>query len=247
MEIPRVTFNQPLAFNRLLKASLPVVGYQKGFTLIEVIVSLVIFSFLSVLGYQGLVSIVDYNERSRLAYEDQNRLHKTGSILMQDLLHLRPRPIRDRLGGRERAYTTADPDYDVQFTRGGLPAVPGSSAGGLQRIAYSVSDDNELIRWRWPTLDAFSSEEPHAQVLMTSVSSIRFYQLNSRNEFEENWPPLNQGVAIDRLPRMIRFEIELENGDRIERLVPGVQSLPEQTGNGRNSQDTDESEERTDQ
>jgi len=207
---------------------------QGGFTLIEVIVALVIFSFLSVLGYQGLVSIIDYNERSRSSYEEQNQLHKTGAILMQDLLHLRPRPIRDRLGGRERAYTTGDPDYEVQFTRGGLPSIFGSSAGGLQRVAYSVSEDKELIRWTWPILDAFGSEEPSAQVLMGTVSRLKFYQLNSRNEFEENWPPLNQNIPIDGLPRMIRVEIELENGDKIERLIPGLQSLPQQSSNNQN-------------
>ena len=208
---------------------------QKGFTLIEIIVALVLFSVLSVLGYQGLTSIVDYNERSRSAYSEQNQLHRASAIIMQDFLHLRARPIRDRLGGRERAYTTDHPDYAVQFTRGGMPSIVGSTTGGLQRIAYSVSDEGELIRWVWPTLDAFSSEEPNPRVLMEAVSSLRFYQLNARNEFEENWPPLNQSVAVDELPRMIRIDIEMENGNRIERLIPGLESLPQSSNANRNN------------
>lgn len=210
--------------------------YQKGFTLIEIVVALIVFAVLSVLGYQGLVSVVDYNERSRQAYQEQNQLHRATSILTQDLLHLRPRPIRDRLGGQLRAYDTNDPDYSVVFTRGGLPSVVGSSLGGLQRVAYSVSEDKELLRWTWPVLDSFTEEEPESQVLMTSVESIGFYQLNAANVFEGNWPPLNENKAIDELPRLMRFEIEMVNGDKLERWMPGVQPIPA-SGRQRNDDD----------
>lgn len=210
---------------------------QQGFTLIEIVVALVIFSILSVLTYEALTAVVNYNERNRSDYEGQNQLHRTGAILMQDLFHLRARPIRDRLGGYERAYTTEDPDYAVKFTRGGLPSVFDHSAGGMQRIAYSVSADNELIRWTWPTLDSFTGDDASAQVLMDAVANLTFYQLNARNEYEENWPPLNQNVSIDGLPRMIRIEIELESGEKIERLVPGVESVP-QTQSQNQSSDT---------
>lgn len=208
---------------------------HNGFTLIEAIVALTIFSMLAVLGYRGLDAILEYDERSRTSYKSQDQLHRADAIMMQDLLHLRSRPIRDRLGGFQRAYTTEDPDYEVQFTRGGLPYVFGNSAGGMQRIAYSISEDNELIRWTWPTLDSFTDDEPDSQVLMESVSSLTFYQLNARNEYEENWPPLNQNVAVNGLPRMIRVEIELESGEKIERLIPGVESIPQQRGRSGNN------------
>lgn len=199
---------------------------QSGFTLIEIVVALVIFSLISIMGYEAMNGAIDYHNRSRVAYEWQNQLHKSNAIIMQDILHLRPRPIRDRLGGQERAYHTTDPDYVVQFTRGGLPSVQGSTLGGMQRVAYSVSDENELLRWTWKTLDAFVTEEPNSQVLMEEVKSLEFFHLNSRNEFEEDWPPLNETISIDSLPRLIRFELELINGDKIERTMPGVENLP---------------------
>ena len=208
-------------------------NHLKGFTLIEVMVALTLFSMLTILGYQAFSGVLAYNERNRTSYEAHNQLYKASFLLTQDLMHLRARPIRNRLGGRERAYTTADPDYAVKFTRGGVPSLAGSATGGLQRVAYSVSAAGELIRWTWPTLDAFTREEPFPRVVMESVSSLRVYQLNGRNEFEENWPPLNQRVSIDELPRMIRVELELNNGDRIERLIPGLQALPRQSGSNR--------------
>jgi general secretion pathway protein J len=215
---------------------------QFGFTLIEVLVALVIFAVLSVLGYQGLAAILDYEQRSRTAYEEQMQLHRATAVLLQDFIHLRPRSTRDRLGGRNRAYQTTDPDYIVSFVRGGLPTLPGSSFGGMQRVAYSVSDDDELLRWVWPVLDSFTEIDPDSTVLINVVDSFEVYQLNAANEFEENWPPLNETLPDDVLPRMIRLEIILSEGITIERLIPGVESLSSapQSDNESNSENNDE-------
>jgi len=200
---------------------------QTGFTLIEVLVAIVIFSFVSVMSYEAMTGVIDYVNRSRVTYAWQNQLHRSNALIMQDMLHLRPRPVRERLGGQLHAYHTTDPDYVVQFTRGGLPSVQGSTFGGMQRVAYSVSDDSELLRWTWPVLDAFISDEPRSQVILTSVESFQVFQLNSRNEYEENWPPLNENIAIHSLPRLIRYEIVMLNGDTIERIIPGVENVPD--------------------
>ncbi len=200
--------------------------HRSGFTLIEILVALVIFAVLSVLGYQGLTAVVNYSERTRTDYEEHNQLHRATVILMQDLLHLRARTVRDRLGGRLRAYDTSDQDYEITFTRGALPSIVGSSLGGMQRVGYSVSEENQLLRWVWPTLDAFGQNQPDARVLLDSVKRVEFFQLNARNEFEQNWPPLNETLAPDELPRMIRMEIEMENGMRLTRLLPGAQTVP---------------------
>ena len=217
---------------------------QFGFTLIEVLVALVIFAVLSVLGYQGLAAILDYEQRSRTAYEEQMQLHRATAVLLQYFIHLRPRSTRDRLGGRNRAYQTTDPDYIVSFVRGGLPTVPGSSFGGMQRVAYSVSDDDELLRWVWPVLDSFTEIDPDSTVLINAVDSFEVYQLNAANEFEENWPPLNETLPDDVLPRMIRLEIILSEGITIERLIPGVESLSSapQSDNESNSENNIEAQ-----
>lgn len=212
--------------------------HQIGFTLIEILVALVIFAVLSVLGFQGLAAVLDYDQRARTAYQEQVQLHRATSVLLQDFIHLRPRSTRDRLGGRNGAYQTTDPDYVVSFVRGGVPSIPGSSFGGMQRVAYSVSDEDELVRWVWPVLDSFTEVEPEPGVLMSSVASFEVFQLNAANEFEENWPPLNETLSEEALPRMIRLEITMLDGFTVERLIPGVEyvpSVPEGNNNGEES------------
>ena len=193
-----------------------------GFTLIEIVVALVVFSVLSVLLYQGFSILTDYERRKRSDYDSHNELQHAWVVILQDLLHVRARPERVRLGGSTYAYHTQHPEYLITFTRGGLPLVPGAPAG-LQRVAYSLSDDGELLRWVWPTLDSFLENEPDSVTLMGGLRKLEFLHLNLANEFEPDWPPLRSSIPLHQVPRMIQVRIELSSGETYERLIPGIE------------------------
>jgi len=195
---------------------------QGGFSLLEVIIALIIFAMIVSFVTVGLSRIVDYVERDREQYQPQNKIQRTWSVILQDMLHLRPRTQRDRLGGVILAYQTNFGPYAVSFTRGGLPPIPGTLSG-MQRVAYSVDEEGQLLRWVWPGLDLFDEVEPDSQVLMGGVEEIQFLQLNARNEYDPDWPPLNETLQPNALPRMVKLVIRMTNGDEIERVVPGIE------------------------
>lgn len=204
---------------------------QSGFTLVEVIVAFVIFSIITVACFRAVTFILGYVERDQAYYQDYSRMQRTWNIVLQDMLHIRPRAQRDRLGGVSRAYQTNFGDYLLVLTRGGMPSITGTE-GGLQRVAYSLDEEGQFLRWTWAGMDLYDDTEPASQVLMSGVRAIEFLQLNSSNEYEQNWPPLNEQVDNSALPRMIKLAIEMENGERIERMIPGVES-PSESGRGR--------------
>ena len=159
----------------------------KGFTLIEVLVAIVIFALLSVFSVQGFLMVANMEQRDREENAAEQSLYKIWSLVGQDLLHIRQRPIRDQFGVIDGAYIAGRDPYLVEFTRGGLPSLP-ISPGGMMRVAYRLSEEGELIRTIWPALDSPTNTEVQERVLMSGVAEVQFEQLNQNNYFESIWP-----------------------------------------------------------
>jgi general secretion pathway protein J len=199
-----------------------------GFTLIEMLVAMTIFSILSVMAYRALDGVLALDERSSNTLAADSAKHRAMAILLQDFLHIRPRVVRDERNDYQRAYEISE-EYLVRFTRGGLPMLA-SMPAGMQRIAYSLNDDKELLRWVWPQLDGTSDLEPQSKVLLTGVEEFLVEQLDKNNSFVNAWPPINEATELHGLPKMIRLTVELADGSKLERLIPGVESSAARLG-----------------
>jgi general secretion pathway protein J len=206
-----------------------------GFTLIEMLVALAVFSILSVLAYRALDAVLALDERSANMLAEDSAKHRAMAILLQDFLHIRPRVVRDERNDYQRAYEVSE-EYAVRFTRGGLPMLA-SIPAGMQRIAYSLNNDKELLRWVWPQLDSTSDLQPQSQVLLIGVEEFVVEQLDESNSFVNAWPPVNEEIELDGLPKMIRLTIEFEDGSQLERLIPGVESSVARQGVSNSQQD----------
>lgn len=204
----------------------------RGFTLVEILVALLIMSVLSVLAYQAFDGILQMEARSKEDFLEENRRSLATSIILNDFLHMRPRPVRDQLGGIRNAYLAPSGDYVVEFTRGGLPDFD-TMRGGIQRLGYRV-ENSQLIRTSWPTADAGATLEPLDQVLATGIREIRVEQFDGDSRFVPLWPPVNQNLTPDALPAMVRITLVTAAGDEQEILIPGLQgeSFSQNGGNG---------------
>jgi len=191
----------------------------QGFTLVELLVALMIMSVVSVLAYSAFGGILEMERRSKTEFLQQNRLQLAVSTMINDLLHLRARSVRDRLGGYKRAYAVPSDEYPVEFTRGGLPDFD-YMRGGIQRIAYRV-ENGQLIRTTWRVADRSNTTESYHQVLADGIAGLQVSQLNEKNEFVPHWPPLDQRLALNAVPAMIRVELRLEQGQPYTFLIPG--------------------------
>jgi general secretion pathway protein J len=199
-----------------------------GFTLIEMLVAMTVFSILSVMAYRALDGVLALDERSSNTLAADSAKQRAMAILLQDFLHIRPRVVRDERNDYQRAYEVSE-EYAVRFTRGGLPMLA-SMPAGMQRIAYSLNDDKELLRWVWPQLDGTSDLEPQSKVLLTGVEKFVVEQLDKNNSFVNAWPPINEATELHGLPKLIRLTIELADGSKLERLIPGVESSAARLG-----------------
>ena len=195
-------------------------GRQGGFSLIEVVVSIGLLSVMSILAYQALEVVMATNDRSHDTMSQQVNLRRTWAIIQRDLLHMRNRPFNDGLGRLERPYETDLSEFGVRFSRGGGPMLA-SNPSGLMRVYYGLDDERNLVRTTWAITASPRYSDGNTRTLLSNVDEVIFEHLSEKNEYSENWPPLNSQSA-PMLPKMIRVMIRLKDGDSTSRLFPGV-------------------------
>ena len=196
-------------------------GREDGFTLIEVMVSVTIMAFMSVLSYQAVDVVIEVNERSRSDLAEEAKLQRAWQIIGQDLLHLRPRTFVDERGSIESAYLTDPSDFGLRFSRGGGPMIR-SNPSGVRRIAYSINEEQQLQRQSWAITESIRDNEVSRLLILNGVEEILLEHLTPDYSYDPNWPPLNQNVTIRSLPKMIRLTIRLVDKTETTVLFPGV-------------------------
>ena len=195
-------------------------GRQRGFSLIEVVVSIGLLSVMSIMAYQALEVVMATNDRSHDTMSRQVNLRRAWAIIQRDLLHMRNRPFSDGLGKLERPYETDVSEFGVRFSRGGGPMLA-SNPSGLMRVYYGLDDARNLVRTTWPITASPRYSDGNTRTLLSDVDEVIFEHLSEENEYSENWPPLNS-ISAPMLPKMIRVMIRLKDGDSTSRLFPGV-------------------------
>ena len=193
---------------------------QRGFTLIEAIVSVFLLAVLSLMSYQALDLIMGANERSRSDVANEARLQRAWQIINRDLMHLRDRTFKDGLGATEKPYITNNSEFGVRFSRGGGPMLS-TNPSGIRRIEYRLNSDKQFVRQSWGIAESPRFSDGVIQVLINNVSAVDFQHLDATGNFVSAWPPISDD-ASDKLPKMIRVTIRLQDGTESARLFLGV-------------------------
>jgi len=194
----------------------------QGFTLIEILVAMAIFSMMAVMLFGGFIAINDQVDWSR-ARADRLRQIQTAMIyLSRDFSQLQPRPVRSELGEFKEASLSADARNIilVTLTRGGWSNPAGVQRSTLQRVAYQL-EDRKLVRLSWQVLDRLSGTEPQRIEILDEVDEVLIRYLDEQLEWHESWPPLgsNDRVAAWLRPLAVEINIELPDQGRITRLL----------------------------
>lgn len=195
---------------------------RQGFTLIEVLVAMAMFSLVAALAYgtlnQTLLSADILAERM----DRLQALQRTVRMLSDDLQQLAPRPVRDELGDNltPAMSTNFQTGFAIELTRSGWNNPMVLPRSTLQRAAYRIEDD-ELLRYHWNVLDRTLSNEPIVVALLDGVESIQFRFFQGGGDAIEQWPPLsNAGPGNARLrPQGVEFVLTLEDEGEISRLI----------------------------
>ena len=159
---------------------------SRGFTLLEIIVVVLVFSVMSVMAYGGLRSVLRTRSGIESAMTRTADLQRAYMRLRSDFQNVRDRPARDEYGDPQ-APLSIDRDGQLRLIRGGQRNPLGASRSSLERIQYSFKD-HKLRRASWRALDLPQKSEPTDLVLLANVEDVRWRFLDTGFEWQEQWP-----------------------------------------------------------
>lgn len=187
---------------------------KKGFTLLEILIALFIFTLLSLMLVAGLRTVINANNGSERSAERLRKLQMALLVMSRDVEQAINRPIINSSGQEERAFVGTPQSF--VFTHAGMANPNGALLmTTMQRTRYEWHD-NTLYRVTWPTLDQAPETKVHSRILLNGVSELRFQYLDKKGHFQHNWP--GEGESKNALPRAVRITMTISDWGKISQL-----------------------------
>jgi general secretion pathway protein J len=187
---------------------------MKGFTLVEMLVALFIFSLLAAAGVGALRFTAD---NQAVVEEHAMRLasfQRTRAILKSDLAQGAERWTRDEQGRPIReAFYGGNPDTGLallRFVRRGWDNPDHEPRPSLQYVEYRVTE-GRLERRARLGLDGDALSEP--QILLEGVRAAAVSFL-----WGDQWIETLPGGPIDPLPQAVRLDLEIDGFGAVTQL-----------------------------
>ncbi|MBX3709948.1 MAG: type II secretion system minor pseudopilin GspJ [Gammaproteobacteria bacterium] len=186
----------------------------KGFTLLEVLIALFIFTILSMILVTALHSVIQSQAGTENKAGRLRQLQITLLIMARDIEQTVNRPVLNHLGKEEAAFVGAPRKF--AFTHTGFANPIGTFARStLQRTGY-IWNEAVLSRMTWPVLDQAPQTQAHNRRLLTNVSDAHFQYLGEDGRFYDHWPL--EGGGNQPLPRAIRVYLSIPHWGKLSQL-----------------------------
>jgi general secretion pathway protein J len=179
---------------------------SRGFTLLEVLIAIAIFSVISLSSFSIFETVLNSESSAKIRTERLNELQRGFLVIERDLVQIARRSVRlygeapqegflhtsnDSFSGAEQALGFVKHGW----TNPGL-LLPRSD---MQSVAYQLND-NVLERVHFNFVDAVLGEEPKVRPLFTQVDKVDFEFYDG-----EKWQKSLEG---NRLPLAVAIEVE---------------------------------------
>lgn len=198
---------------------------QRGFTLVEVMIAVLIAAILSVMSFGAMREALNHRTMIRDRTARLVALQNTVSNLVRDLGQMQPRPVREPVGSgfqpALRGATAAS--AEIVFTRGGWSNPVGGPRSTLQRVRY-VLRDNVLYREYWMVLDAQIEPQPVSRRLLDGVKDFQVRYMDDARKWQDSWPPATPAGTTGQRelrwrPIAVEVSLTLNDWGTVTRLI----------------------------
>ena len=207
---------------------------QRGFTLLELMISILLFAMISAAAYKLFDSVSRAQSVTDGILDKLDAIQRAEIIIEKDFFQIVERPIRDEYGDKqEPVKAPAKNGALVEFTRAGWRNPLDSLRSNLQRVAYSV-EDGELIRYYWVMLDRPQDPIMLRQKVLSNVRSMKVRFLDDKRQWRGVWPPAKSKQGQDKrkdsaMPAAVEITIVHEEFGSMMTVVPLITYKPGKT------------------
>ena len=167
---------------------------QRGFTLLELMIAILLFSMVSAAAYKLFDSVSRAQQVTDGILDKLDVIQRAEVILEKDFFQAVPRPIRNDFGDRVAAMKVPNAEgFAVEFTRAGWRNPLNHLRSDLQRVAYAL-EEGQLIRYYWPDLDRPQDSVQIRQVVLDDVRSFKVRFMDEKKQWRSSWPPSKGGM-----------------------------------------------------
>ena len=180
---------------------------KKGFTLIEVLISLVILSIIAIVSTNFLQSSIDLRNQSKSKVDDIKVFNLGVSTIRRDLMSTVNLPMRDNFGNQLPNFIGSNTDKKITFL--GFINRIDSSRSSISRIEY-LFDDTKFIRRVYFTADPYDYDDHIDSVIFDNIDDVEISFLIDNRWFTE-WPAAQ--TAAFKIPKLVKIEINDKDRD----------------------------------
>ena len=180
---------------------------KKGFTLIEVLISLVILSIIAIVSTNFLQSSIDLRNQSKSKVDDIKVFNLGVSTIRRDLMSTVNLPMRDNFGNQLPNFIGSNTDKKITFL--GFINRIDSSRSSISRIEY-LFDDTKFIRRVYFTADPYDYDDHIYSVIFDNIDDVEISFLSDNRWFTE-WPAGQ--TAAYKIPKLVKIEINDKDRD----------------------------------
>ena len=179
---------------------------KKGFTIIEVLVTLIILSMIAMISSNILQSSLISEKESSERLSSMTELSLASSSVRRDIRQIVNVSIKDFYGNKLYGTFISDMNKEnLMFTT--KVKSFSNEVSPLKRVEYVIEDKN-FIRKQYYSSNPYTLDSYNKSILIKNIDNFKMSFLDS-NKWQQSWP-VNK-ITSKKIPTLIKIEFSLDN------------------------------------
>tara|TARA_B100000780_G_scaffold57274_1_gene36363 strand:- start:950 stop:1546 length:597 start_codon:yes stop_codon:yes gene_type:complete len=190
---------------------------RKGFTIIEVLVSLIILSIIAVISSNILQSSLDSEENTSKHLNGIKELNLSSGILRRDIRQIANIPSRDYFGNRLYGTFISNENSEAIMFSTVIKSLS-NDVSPIKRVEY-IFEDNSLIRRQFFSSNPYDQDGFAESTMLKNLEELNFTFMYE-NRWHSYWPI--DSITARKIPTLIKIKFLINNKDYSWLIEPNI-------------------------